>query len=313
MEPAMFPRRIVFTLDTLYADIATYQQTIGGVALDDEVSRLVSQYLDKKTVVIPDKDKHFFKDMGIRRLLSPDNFRRLGRKLYHKYVLRREEEYSAIAWYIQYHVIKMFRRKALSSLYSEPAPGERYVYFPFHVPLDVQLTVRCREYLDQERLVEQLAGSVPKGFMLYVKEHPAAVGGHSVARLKQLLLLRNVRLLHPRLNSYDIIRNSACVVTINSKVGFEAIMQQKPVVVLGKSFYKNKGVTVDVNDLSKLSDAINTAVNMKVDSHKRVSLLNSAFGWSYPGELYVNTSENLDKFFSSLKLYLIRSSIMDNR
>jgi capsule polysaccharide export protein KpsC/LpsZ len=161
--------------------------------------------------------------------------------------------------------------------------------------------------------VEQLAGSVPKGFMLYVKEHPAAVGGHSVARLKQLLLLRNVRLLHPRLNSYDIIRNSACVVTINSKVGFEAIMQQKPVVVLGKSFYKNKGVTVDVNDLSKLSDAINTAVNMKVDSHKRVSLLNSAFGWSYPGELYVNTSENLDKFFSSLKLYLIRSGIMDNR
>jgi hypothetical protein len=313
IEPAMFPRRIVFTLDTLYADIAGYQQPAGEIALADEVAQLVNQYINKKTVVIPDKDKHFFRDMGIRRLLSPDNFRRLKRKLYHKYVLRREEEYNAISWYIRYHVIKVFRRKALSSLYTDPAPGERYIYFPFHVPLDVQLTVRCREYLDQERLAEQLAGSVPKGHMLYVKEHPAAVGGHSVARLKHLLSLKNVRLLHPRLNSFGIIKQSSCVVTINSKVGFEAIMQQKPVVVLGKSFYKNKGVTVDVEDLTNLSQAIDTAVNMTVDQRKRVFFLNSAYAWSSPGELYVNNSENLDSFFSSLKRYLVRSNVIDNR
>jgi hypothetical protein len=313
IEPAMFPRRIVFTLNTLYADIEGYQQPAGKTELAEEVSCLVRQYVDKKTVVIPDKDKHFFKDMGIRRLLSPDNFRRLKRKLHHKYVLRREEEYNAIAWYVRYHVIKMFRRKALSPLYSEPAAGERYIYFPFHVPLDVQLTVRCREYLDQERLVKELAGSVPKGYMLYVKEHPAAVGGHPVARLKEILELKNVRLLHPRLNSFDIIRNSACVVTINSKVGFEAIMQQKPVVVLGKSFYKGKGVTIDVNNTSEISYAISQAVSTDIDAQKRVKFLNRAFSWSYPGELYVNTFENLDMFFSSLKLCLIRSNVLNEQ
>ena len=37
-----------------------------------------------------------------------------------------------------------------------------------------------------------------------------------------------------------LLKNSACVVTINSKVGFEAIMQGKPVVVLGKTFYRGR-------------------------------------------------------------------------
>ena len=309
IEPAMFPKRIVFTLNRLYADFDEYDDRVLNAALDKDVDVLVKRYMESKTVVIPKKDRHFFQDMGLMRLFSPDNFRRLSRKLYHKYILGRKEEYDAIMWYALYHFIKLYRRKILNLYYSEPKAGERYIYFPFHVPLDVQLTVRCPEFLNQESVVEQIAKAVPPDYMLYIKEHPAAIGGHSLTGLKKLLALDNVRLLHSRHNSFDIIKNSACVVTINSKVGFEAIMQGKPVVVLGKTFYRGRGVTVDVKNISDIKDAINKALDMSIDNNKRNHFLNNAYKWSYLGELYEGSPENVNNFYNSLKDFLLKSGV----
>jgi hypothetical protein len=313
IEPAMFPKRVVFTLNNLYADIYGYNSKTSSPGLNKEVAGLVRKYMENKTVVIPKKDKHFFQDMGLKRLLSLDNFKRLSRKLYHKYILGRDEEYNAIMWYIIYHVKKLCRRKALSRYYSDPTAGEKYVYFPFHVPLDVQLTVRCPEFLDQEAVVEQIANSVPKDYMLYIKEHPAAIGGHSPARLKKLMALENVRLLHPRNNSFDIIKNAGCVITINSKVGFEAIMQGKPVVVLGKTYYRGKGITVDVEDITGISAAITKAINMNINNGKRCHFINNAFNWSYPGELYENSRQNVDSFYNSLLRFLKKNTFSTSR
>lgn len=309
IEPAMFPKRIVFTKNRLYADIDGYNDMALNAALDKDVNALVKKYMESKTVVIPKKDRHFFQDMGLMRLFSPDNFRRLSRKLYHKYILGRKEEYDAIMWYALYHFIKLYRRKILNLYYSEPKAGEKYIYFPFHVPLDVQLTVRCPEFLAQESVVEQIAKAVPPNYKLYIKEHPAAIGGHSLKRLKRLLALNNVRLLHSRHNSFDIIKNSACVMTINSKVGFEAIMQGKPVVVLGKTFYRNKGVTIDAENISDIKNAINKALDMRINNDKRNHFLNSAYKWSYSGELYENSPENVNNFYISLRDFLLKSGV----
>ena len=118
IEPAMFPKRIVFTLNRLYADIDEYDDRALNATLDKDVDVLVKRYIESKTVVIPKKDRHFFQDMGLMRLFSSDNFRRLARKLYHKYILGRKEEYDAIMWYALYHFIKLYRRKILNLYYS---------------------------------------------------------------------------------------------------------------------------------------------------------------------------------------------------
>jgi hypothetical protein len=311
IEPAMFRKRVVFTLNRLYADITDTDER--DLEMSDELSQLLNEYMTKKTVVIPKKDRHFFQDMTFRRLFSSDNFRRLGRKLFHKYVLGREEEYNWIMRYINMHVIKAFRRKLLSGYYTQPQEGEKYVYYPFHVPLDVQLTARCPEFFDQETLVGKIAGSLPQGYMLYIKEHPAAIGGHSLSKLKDALARHgNIRLIHPGKNSYDIIRNAACIITVNSKVGVEAIMQGKPVVVLGKTFYRGKGVTIDVEDINDVSKAISEAIGLRPDMEKSRHFLNRAFKWSYKGELYENSPENVDYFYGSLKSFLSKSGLIAN-
>lgn len=311
IEPAMFPKRIVYTLNEMYADIPDYGNQ--SISDSDELKQLVEQYKTKKVVVIPKKDRHFFKDMNLRRLFSLDNFRRLTRKLYHKYIIGRKEEYNAILWYIIYHFIKLFRRKILNLYYSNPVEGEWYIYYPFHVPLDIQLTVRCPEFLNQEALVEYIARCIPMGYKLYIKEHPAAIGGHPISRLRDILKDKNIRLIHPRHNSFHLIKNAACVITINSKVGFEAIMQEKPVVVLGKTFYRGKGVTVDVENISEVADAMIKAIAMTITEKKRQDFLNNAFKWTYPGELYENSHENVDNFYKSLRDFLVKSGAVKKR
>ena len=213
------------------------------------------------------------------------------------------------------HIVKAFRRKVLSLYYSHPVQGEKYVYYPFHVPLDVQLTARCPEFFEQEALVEKIAQALPHDYKLYIKEHPAAIGGYSLAKLKHVIATcRNIRLIHPGLNSYDIIKNAGCVITVNSKVGFESIIQGKPVVVLGKTFYRGKGLTFDLEDTKELNHAISNALsNNTVDKDKRDAFLDQTYDWSYKGELYKNSSANVHNFYTSTKTFMIKSGLIDNK
>lgn len=313
IEPAMFRKRVVFTLNGFYADIPGYGKR--NVSINEELKHLLNEYITQKTVVIPKKDRHFFQDMTLKRLFSSDNFGRLSRKLYHKYILGLEEEYNWILRYINMHIIKAARRKILSFYYSNPVEGEKYIYYPFHVPLDVQLTARCPEFFDQESLVIKISESLPSGYTLYIKEHPAAIGGHSLSKLKNIVSSHhNIRLIHPGHNSYDIIKKAGCIVTVNSKVGFEAIMQGKPVVVLGKTFYRGKGVTFDVEDMGSLRQTISEALNNYMeDKNIRDNFLAQAYDWSYKGELYENSPENVQNFYASLKAFLLKSGIIDNK
>jgi capsule polysaccharide modification protein KpsS len=305
----MFRKRVVFTVNSLYADIPDYAGK--EPQQNRELERLLDEYMTGKTVVIPKKDRHFFQDMTFSRIFSADNAQRLSRKLYHKYVLRREEEYNWIFQYARMHLVKAVRRKLLTAYYTDPVAQDRYVYYPFHVPLDVQLTARCPEFFDQESLVSTIAGNLPEGCLLYIKEHPAAIGGHDLGRLKRALQdNQNIKLIHPRHNSYDIIRNASCIITVNSKVGVEAIMQSKPVVVLGKTFYRGKGVTVDLQQMDGITDAVATAIGSDMpEPEKRLYFLNRAFQWTYPGELYENSSENVDNFYHSLSSFLTDSAL----
>jgi hypothetical protein len=306
IEPAMYSQRVLFVLNNLFSEIKNHKKK--SYPPSEELANIIDKYVNAKTVVIPQKDKRFFQDMTFKRLLSKDNFNRLINKFHRRYVIGVGEEYDTVLWYIIYHIAKLFRRKLLSFYYSDQVKSEKYVYFPLHAILDVQLTLRSSEYFNQIALLEYIARSIPYGYRLYIKEHPADIGGTSFSGLRNIIRKYKVRLIHPRNNSFDLIKGASCILTINSKVGFEAIMQGKPVVVLGKAFYRDKGLTVDVDSLKEIPNAIKTALNnFKENSVKRNFFLRQCFHWSYKGELYDNSPENLDVFYKSLKEFIHKS------
>ena len=48
---------------------------------------------------------------------------------------------------------------------------------------------------------------------------------------------------------------------------------------------------------------------MSIDNNKRNHFLNSAYKWSYSGELYENSPENVNNFYNSLRDFLLKSGV----
>ena len=294
-EPACFPGRIVFNLNSFVSDIPLEMvQSVPSAGARAWAKSYLEDYLSKRALVIPQKDRHLFADMTVGRMVNWFNAKRLGKKLLQKYIWGEREEFDELWGVFKFNVEKLVRRQFMGSLYSKFPETGRYVYYPLHVPHDVQLTVRSKLFYFQEGIIEYLSRILPVGYEVFVKEHPASVGALPGGGLKRLIRgRRNIKLLHPSINSFDIVKNAAAVVVINSKVGFEALMQGKKVVMLGEAFYRNKGLTVDVSDLRDLERVIGEALDARGPEYEAIEdFVAKAYEWSHPGELFAMNETN---------------------
>ncbi len=302
-EPAMFKGRLFLTLNNINFRIGA--DADGSPEVARAVRAYVDEYNSAGTVVTPSKDVHHFRDAQLNKFVNPTTMKTLAKKLTNKYMKKEAEEYDAIGNHVMRAAKMYVNRKRIGGLYTTMRENEKFAYYPFHVPLDFQLTVRSNQYLDQIALLRYIANILPYGCYLYVKEHPASIGAYSRRDMTNLLSGGNVRLLHPGINSKEIIAKSRCVITINSKVGVEAVMQCKPVVVLGEAFYRNQRLTYDIAALDEVAQKLREAMSTEGPGEENVlRFLNRVYSSSVPAELYVNTEGNLSFFAAALSTFL---------
>jgi capsular polysaccharide export protein len=151
---------------------------------------------------------------------------------------------------------------------------EHYVFIPFQVVKDSQLLLYSplvgndmESFLDHCRTaVKQVA----EDYRIIVKLHPADLDNVDYSQLPErypdVIFLKD----YP---SNQLIQGSNLVITINSTVGVEALLHDKPVITLGNNFYNVPGVVNHVDDLSELPHAIETALNTPPDKEKIQRLL----------------------------------------
>jgi capsule polysaccharide modification protein KpsS len=187
----------------------------------------------------------------------------------------------------------------LKNKYSSLKECGDFIYFPFHVPNDVAITLRSPEYLDQLTLVEYMLRTLPTDMNVAVKEHPAMIGAIDASRLSELLnKYDNLKLIPPSTNNYNVLKETSAIVSINSKTGAEAAMLGKSVYVLGNAFYENSPLVTQVSSLTELPDAIN---NKKVLTKEKIeAYFQTVWEQTSPGELYVNEPNNIDNVTNTL-------------
>jgi hypothetical protein len=295
LEPSMFKGKLFFNVNSKEVSLIRPNQI--DKKIERDIKDYVSGYNKDKRIMIPLKDKHHL-GFGVKKLINADNFKKLAKKLCHKYIKRETEEYNAIYNHIKRHTLMLLCRCLLKGYYSEPDYSEKYIYFPLHVPLDFQLTVRDYKYINQIALAEYVSSILPYNYNLYIKEHPASVGGYGHHSLKALLKNTNVKLIKPGVNSYDLIKNSVVVFTINSKVGAEALMQGKKVVTVGSPYYKEADNVTTIKNLRELEkidfEYLDVQTNIDYDFFCKVYMS------SYKSELYNNNKQNLQDFSLAL-------------
>jgi len=205
---------------------------------------------------------------------------------------------------------RLINKHFIGALYDRPNFGEKYFYFPLHAYDDFQLTVRARHCLDQGYIAGLCADALPYGYKLYVKEHPGFVGEGSYSTLRRISRRENVVLLPANMNSHLIVKNSCGVITINSTVGFEALLHFKPVITLGYSFYRGYGLTIDVDNFFDLPAAVKRSLSFRPDRERLYSFIHAAMNSTFPGDYIGDESEeNIRKVSKSLLRRLRKSHV----
>ena len=145
-----------------------------------------------------------------------------------------------------------FALRSLSNSLAHEIPSEPYVYFPLHLQPEASLLAAAPVFQNQLAVVQALSASLPAGFLLVVKDHPRMAGYRSASFYKQIKRLPNVVLLADSVSSQKLIDAAVLIATIRGTVGFQAALQEKPVLLFGRVWYDCIDAIVKVNNLNDL-------------------------------------------------------------
>jgi capsular polysaccharide export protein len=126
---------------------------------------------------------------------------------------------------------------------------ERFVFIPFQDDRDTQVRLFSPWVGDMRQLFalgEQLARET--GVTVVFKEHPSSRESYPElhARTHDRLLFANGN------STQELIQSSQFVITLNSTVGLESVLLDKPVLTLGQAFFNIPGLVAHADSAAEL-------------------------------------------------------------
>lgn len=270
---------------------------------ENDINSLIDyiiNYIEKQTIFFPvDRDPKFFSKYFLKIISRFKKSRELENirpqftnlKIIRNFLSLKYNKYKSEKYYSNYNNLKFTLND--------------FVYFPLHYPRDSQLTLRGKPFLNQFNLVNVLSTYLPYPYVLIVKEHPNARGYFSAREIRAISKLPNVKIIHPNTNSHAIIPKAKAIVVINSSVGFESILYKKPVITFGRSFYREQGLTIDVDSLYDIEAAFDRIENFEINESDILDFLWRIKQYSYPISAYFDKSnENTEDIAAAITDYI---------
>ena len=143
---------------------------------------------------------------------------------------------------------------------------KQIIYFPLQIEPERSILIQAPNYTNQVEVVTNIAKSLPPGYELYVKEHPANVfrEWRPIYDYKKIMKLPNVKLIHPSVKSEDLIKKSSLVITISSTSGLEAAFYNKPSIIFADLDYSILPSVHKIKTIDELPYAIRASLKKEV-------------------------------------------------
>jgi capsular polysaccharide export protein len=251
----------------------TTQVDLEGVNFDSSASRLAcagAAQLPADPVLDAalDADIARFKAGERMRDLNPLPPRYLRRNLYARLA-------SRVSFWLERRALPYINRHSVRVARDSALP-QRYVLLPFQVRSDSQLVLHSPLYGDDleavVREVDAALARIDPQLRLIAKFHP-----YELPQVQRGY--RHLPRRHPRVCFVSdvpmtkLLERAEAVVTINSTVGFEALLYDKPVLALGRNFYTVPGIVDCLRKREELEAALHSTLTMKPDHGQRRAFL----------------------------------------
>ncbi len=148
---------------------------------------------------------------------------------------------------------------------------ERYIFAPFQVDFDTQILlqspwIKCMRQF-YSLLVDVFRQMDDPQLHLVFKEHPSSPACYpdlhrKVSGEERVHFVNNQ-------STQTLIENAESIVTINSSVGIESLLFDKPVIVLGCAFYNIHELVIHAGTRNELLQAMRSARNFTTDQPLR--------------------------------------------
>lgn len=143
-----------------------------------------------------------------------------------------------------------------------------FVYYPLGIVLERHVLIGAPYCTNQLEIIRHIAKSLPIGFRLLVKEHPAQKSREwrSISEYKQIMDIPNVTLIHPSFSEKELQKNCSLLISTAGGSAFEATFFQKPSIIFGDAIYSILPSVTKVDSLENLPKIIKTSLKTKVES-----------------------------------------------
>lgn len=130
----------------------------------------------------------------------------------------------------------------------------RSIFFALHYQPEQSTLAQGIWHANQTALVENISKSLPLGYTLVVKEHPWGRGSRPHWQYKHLNGLYNVMFCDAP--SKQIIQNVDAVLTVTGTVVMEALVFDKPAIMLGRNYFEFCDLIYRVPNIQELPEVL---------------------------------------------------------
>ncbi|MCR4695249.1 MAG: hypothetical protein K5773_08030 [Pseudobutyrivibrio sp.] len=209
-----------------------------------------------------------------------------------------EDTLQPIKFYFRYLRCKKYFHKADMT--------KNFVYYPLHLQPEATTIVCAQKYEKQLYFIDNIAKSLPADTVLYVKEHYSFLGSREESFYKALQEYPNVVVIDPWEDSFELIKNSQCVITLTGTAGMESMLIRHPVIMCGHIIYETAPGVMQVDEI--FDNYFQTLESWKQPSREEVIKYLAAYmACARPGNTYIMSGDRL----KDDNISLLAKSMMD--
>ena len=143
--------------------------------------------------------------------------------------------------------------------------NKKFVYFSLHFQPERSTVPEGGVFENQLLALDILSKSIPKDWLIYVKEHPRQFESNDPRRIHyrnkefydKMLRNKNVRLIKIDEDSGKLIQKAIFTVTITGSAGWQSLIKNKPCLVFGNPWYSGCQSCFIADSIDKCKETIN--------------------------------------------------------
>ena len=148
-------------------------------------------------------------------------------------------------------------------------PSKQYIYVALHSQPERTTTPEGAHFDNQWLMIEMISKSIPAGWCILIKEHPKqfkydlrTIHARQESFYTSISRIKNAHFMSLNVSQDELISKSKMTATVSGSVGWESLINGKPVLIFSENWHSKCTASRYVYDLNSVKKAIKSYSNM---------------------------------------------------